>query len=192
MSNALNDQSRKSLFDDPTDDRLKYLQALAIQSRGFDPSAACVLRLESMLATASPAELIAKIKVLPWFLQLCPRLHFVEARTRENLGEIDEMRVSVHRMQQCLRALMRTGEGSWRSPYCVTFATDEHDILRVIGEPIRCQQVVECGNRRCDVITAHSGIDVWFDITLLLQRQSWPKNTSSRTVDLSFLAKDAI
>lgn len=167
MSNVLSDRLLKSFFCSDNLDSFRQVQHRAFVAADFDPQAIALRRLESQLDMASPTDLLAGLEALPWFFQICPRRHFVEARIRENLGEIEDMQENVARMQHCLRMLMETGDGTREAPYCVTFVVDQRDILRVIGEEVRYQQMVEGGDRRFDVITAHSGEEVWFDATML-------------------------
>lgn len=174
MSNVLSDRLLKSFFCSDHPDILRQIQEQTFASVDFDPQAISLRRLESQLDSARPTDLLADLDALPWFLQICPRRHFVEARIRENLGEIEAMQRCVTHMQHCLRVLMETGDGTREAPYSVTFLVDQRDILRVIREEIRCQQVVEGGDRKFDVITAHSGEEVWFDVTMLTTPVSGP------------------
>jgi hypothetical protein len=104
---------------------------------------------------------------------MCPRFHYVEARIRENLGELASMNESIRRLRACLTAIIETGEGSKDSPFRITFMSDEDDVVRSFGEKVRCQQFVSRGPRQhFDVLTAHSGVEFWFDVSKLLLRHS--------------------
>jgi hypothetical protein len=87
------------------------------------------------------------------------------------LGDDLEARQRRAAVQACLRGLLATGDGTRKSPFLVTYLTDEADVMRALDQTdIRCQQLVETGSKRCDVITCHDGSDIWFDVTRLLAR----------------------
>ena len=168
MSHAI-EQSIRCFLKQPAAQRLVELQAEAFDCASYDPSARQLLDLESRLQCDDAAELLSELCQLDSIWELCPRYHFVKARIMETLRRPVEMRVAVKSMQSCLRGLMGTGEGTSHSPYCVTFLPDERDVMRVIGEEIRYRQVVFRSGRYCDVATSHTGHDVWFDVTPLVE-----------------------
>lgn len=172
MSYAKIDERAEAFFQDPTADKLLALQPAAFVSAAYDPSANSVLRLEGTLPTHSPSDLLQQLYEHAWIWQLCPRFHYVQARIHELLGEVQLMDDAVLRMQDCLAALLETGEGTSHSPLRITFQTDEADIFRVLGEQIRTRHIVDRRERIFEVVTSHSGQDVWFDVTPMFECRS--------------------
>ena len=174
MSHALIEQELRSFHSHPTEKKYRWLRRFVIAEGNYDPRATAVVALDSRVDATDPVELLVEIERLPWFWQLCPRLHFVQARVCEALGRKRRMLDSVALLQSCLHGLLATGNGSEDAPFAVTFLTDQRDLLRVIGEDLRYQQLVRLDDRCCDVITSHAGNDVWFDVTELLKRLTVP------------------
>ncbi len=181
MSHALIDRRLHSFLTHPTETRFRSLQRMVMADRDYDPLAQTILQLESRLHAMEAESLLAEIEDLSWIWQLCPRLHFVQARTYEDLGQQDRMATCVATMQNCLRGLLSTGDGSKNAPFAVTFLTDQRDVLRVIGEEFRVQQLVRVNDRCCDVITSHDGCEVWFDVTEIVARLSVPLEVLAHT-----------
>ncbi len=174
MSHALIEQKLRSFHSHPTEKKFRWLQRFVMAEGDYDPRATAIMGLDSRVGATDPVKLLKEIERLPWFWQLCPRLHFVQARAYEALGRKRRMSDCVAMMQNCLQGLLATGDGSEDAPYAVTFLTDQRDLLQVIGEDIRYQQLVRLDDRCCDVITSHAGNDVWFDVTELLERLNVP------------------
>jgi hypothetical protein len=148
---------------------------LVIAEPEFDASAKPIGQLEARLRLGHPHDVLDEVKRLDGFWRLCPRLHFVEARAWELLGDADRIARSVANMQNCLRGPLSTGEGAQDRPFLITFLTDERDVLRVIGEDFRCQRLLQRDRRVCDVVTSHAGQDIWFDVTDLVPRHAVPQ-----------------
>ena len=174
MSHALIEQKLRSLHSHPTEKKFRWLRRFVMAEGDYDPGATAIVRLDSRVGATDPVKLLQEMERLPWFWQLCPRLHFVQARAYEALDRKRRMSDCVARMQSCLQGLLATGDGSGDAPFAVTFLTDQRDILQVIGEDLRYQQLVQLDDRCCDVITSHAGNDVWFDVTELLERLTVP------------------
>lgn len=170
MSHALTAQRTREFFDAPDVHRFKAIRELVLSSTNYDPSVSPLLAIEARLATDSPVQLLEECNQLARIYQICPRFHYVEARIRESLGEIQAMESAVHRLRACLRVIVGTGDGRKESPFLVTFITDEDDVVRSFGESVRYQQVLSVNGRKLDVVTAHSGIEFWFDATALIER----------------------
>jgi hypothetical protein len=170
MSHALADS--QNFFETPTLVAYQNLQRLAFESPGYDPRVRQLLEIESQVAEASPAHSLNALSRLPAYLQICPRFHYVTARVREILGETDEMRASIQKLRTCLQSIMESGEGTRRSPFCIAFLTDQDDVLMSVGEQKRYQQSATGAKCQFDVVTAHSGVEFWFDVTEISRKQS--------------------
>lgn len=168
MSRVLVDTQK--FFDSPTIGEFEMLQKKVFASNDYDPNASQLQQTEISLATQSPTRALESLSELSNDYQICPRFHYVEARIRESLGEVVEMRASIERLRACIGAIVESGEGSQESPFKITFLTDADDVVRSFGERKRYQQPVLSGGKQLDVITAHSGVEFWFDVTELAQR----------------------
>ena len=163
MSRASTDTLK--FFDDPSVERFLELQQVVRESPAFDPYCRELLSIEGTVATSSPVVTLERLACIAETHQTCPRFHYVSARVHEILGELEEMRESVQRLQVCLKMIAETGDGDKESPFSVAFATDQADVLQAFGEAKRYQQTVVSGNRQFDVVTAHSGHEFWFNAT---------------------------
>ena len=172
MSHALTEKTSREFLAAPTVSRFKAVQTLVFTSNDYDPSATALRAIEARLPMDSPVELIQELNQLPCSYQICPRFHYVKARTRESLGEVHEMQEAISHLRSCLAAIVATGDGSKQSPFEATFITDEDDVVRSFGERVRYQQVLSIEDRSLDVVTAHSGVEFWFDVTRLMERNA--------------------
>lgn len=180
MSHALTKQASQKFFDSPSVERFRALQQAAFASDEYDPAAANLLAIERRLRAASPVSLLEELDPLRDSYLICPRFHYVEARIRENLGEVERIQRSVERLRTCLKAISATGDGSKAAPFLVTFVPDQDDVVRSFSEQTRFQQLVAVEDRQFDVLTAHSGIEFWFDVTAMLARLRDDGRVSSR------------
>lgn len=169
----------RKFFDSPTIGEFEKLQQQVLESNDYDPSATQLQQTEISLATQSPTHALQALSELSDDYLICPRFHYVEARIREILGEVAEMRESIERLRACIRAIVETGDGSQESPFKITFLTDADDVVLSMGERKRCQQPVLRNGKQLDVITAHSGVEFWFDVTKLAQRVEQNANANS-------------
>ena len=185
MSHALTEQTTRKFFNDPTVYRFKAIQTLVLDSVDYDPSAAELLSIEAKLTSESPIRLLDKLDQLPSTYQICPRFHYVEARIRESLGEIHEMQQSVERLRAYLTAIVEAGDGCKDSPFAITFMTDEDDVVRSFGEKVRYQQILSAEDRQFDVVTAHSSVEFWFDVTSLMKRTAELQTQVARVQEIS-------
>ena len=174
MSHAAIDKKLRSFLNRPTEQKYRWLRRSVMNESQYDPRAAEIIRIELQLATDNPKQILDQTGRLAWFWQLCPRWHFVRARAFEKLGWQRRTSASVARMQSCLRGALSTGNGSRQAPFSAVFLTDQSDLMQVIGEKTRYQQLVQVAERRYDVITSHDGQDIWFDVTELLARLPVP------------------
>lgn len=171
MSHATIDQAIQDFFRAPSVDRYQIAQTAIVECDDYDPSARDVTMLEARIS-AGHYPVSAEIARFPSAFQLCPRFHFIQARLYERIGRASLRRTSVQHMQLCLRAISGTGEGTSASPYRITFLTDADDLVRAIGESVRCQQLISSPDGYRDVLTAHSGEEFWFDVETLLEHTS--------------------
>lgn len=173
MGHALTKKFSQEFFEAPTAERFLELQQYAIEAAdGYDFAASKLLALEAQLNTTSPSTLLEELKSLPEIFQICPRYHYVEARIRESLGEVKQMQDSIGKLRACLRAIVETGEGSQESPFVITFVSDQDDVVRSLGEQVRCTTFLQAKDHSCDVVTAHSGVEFWFDVTPIVARRT--------------------
>jgi len=167
MSHALNTKASNAFFQRPSVAKFNAIQQLVFASSDYDPAAESVTEIEQQLRHANPGRLLRRLEQLSCEFDICPRMHYVEARLRESLGEVDLMQQSIKRLQICLEMIAETGEGSRDSPFVVTFVTDMDDTVRSFGEKVRYQQPVLSKLGQFDVLTSHSGIEFWFDVSEL-------------------------
>lgn len=170
MSHALTDSQK--FFDTPTLEAYRELQRLAFESPAYDPRVQQLLAIESRVANANPATSLKALAQLPSFLHICPRYHYVTARVREVLGETDEMRASIKRLRTCLQSIIESGDGTRQAPFEIAFMTDQDDVIMSFGEQKRYQQSATGDKRQLDVVTAHSGVEFWFDVTEISKKQT--------------------
>ena len=165
MSHALTNKATVDFLQEPTVARFKSLQQQVFASARHDPTASTLRAIESGLANDSPSRLLKSLDKLSSDYAICPRFHYVEARIRESLGELELMQTSIGRLKACLSMIAETGEGTPNSPFAVTFLTDMDDLVRSFGEQVRCQQPETKNAKQFDVLTAHSGEEFWFDVS---------------------------
>lgn len=171
MSRALTKKSHQEFFETRNSKQFAQLQKLAIESNEYDFNVTQLVKLEWKLNTCSPSQLLDAFQELPEHLQVCPRYHYVAARIHESLCETDRMQDSVEKLRACLTAIVEPAEGTRESPFFVAFVTDTDDVVRSLGESVRCSALVQNHDRSFDVMTAHSGHDFWFDVTKIVTKQ---------------------
>lgn len=193
MSNAFVEQTIHDFFRSPTVDCYLAAKRAACDSREYEPSARDLVALETSVARVKESQSLtsrhgssarfsnvaaaqqmieADLHDLPSTYRLCPRWHYLAGRVAEWHGDQASVRSSVQKMQLCLRAIAESGDGTKESPYQITFLTDADDLIRAFGESVRHQQLVSSPDGYRDVVTAHSGIEFWFDVEVLLERTS--------------------
>jgi hypothetical protein len=132
--------------------------------------AADVAELVRLLDAEAHQEVLERMELLPPSKVLSPRIHFLTAEATEALGDVQTGEVERFLFVLCLRGLLATGDGTQSAPYAVCHASDEHDLLEVLGCEIAAQALVERAGRLLDVVTCSDGRQVWFDATELFQR----------------------
>lgn len=129
-------------------------------------------------AFAAAREMIAGL-LYDWALS--PRVHFLAAWAATELGDEDDAELERFTARACLAGLLATGEGSFASPYLVTYPADEYDVLAALGLAARSQQLVHCDAGRFDVLTCQADVELWFDVTDLFRHAPVPRRPLVRT-----------
>jgi len=135
---------------DPADDRLRRLQ-LAMQHGDFHRA---VSLTDRMMPT--------------WALS--PQVHALAAIAELECGEMDDAELSRFMHHACLEGLLATGDGTPQSPYVVTYASDEQELLQLLGLESLGQSLVETGEGCFDVHCLACGGEVWFNAGSLIAR----------------------
>lgn len=112
---------------------------------------------------------------------LSPRVHFLAARAAAELGDQEDAELERFTARACLDGLLATGNGSFACPFLVTYPSDEHDLLAVLGQQSRSQQLISCDSGWFDVLTCTDGSERWFDVTDLLPAAPVPSHSLART-----------
>ena len=95
---------------------------------------------------------------------LSPRFHYLRGKAALQLGDEQTAAEAKSLSQECLYWLCESGDGTFESPYRITYCTDEADILMAFGLIKRRQELVDGPNGRLDVVTLHDGVEIWFDV----------------------------
>ena len=171
MSNAVVDQAIHHFFRSPSVSHYLATRNAILESDDYDPSARQIISLESRVATGHHL-LPAELDQFAAAYQICPRWHYLRARSCEQRRDQAGLRDAVQRMKLCLRVITETGDGTKDSPFQIAYLTDADDVVRAFGESVRCQQLVGGPDGYCDVLTSHAGNEFWFDVEMLLERSS--------------------
>jgi hypothetical protein len=122
-----------------------------------------------------------KLESLLYDWALSPRMHFLAAWVAKELGDEEDAQLERFTGEACLSGLLATGDGSFASPYLVTYAADEYDLVSARGLVARSQQLVACDLGRFDVLICESGEELWFDVTDLFRHAPTPSHPLLRT-----------
>ena len=164
-------------------DKANYLAARKAVLR-YSPlpiAATDLAELERLLECDEPQAVLDRIDALPASKVLSPRVHFLAAEAAELLGDAANVELERSLFVLTLQGLLATGDGSRGNPYVVCHASDEYDVVEVLGHQAAGQSLVEHQRRLHDVITCSDGREVWFDVTELLVRPQ-PGRRSARRV----------
>ncbi|MCA9216615.1 MAG: hypothetical protein KDB27_26275 [Planctomycetales bacterium] len=124
--------------------------------------------LHRMMDAGAYEEVLAECDSLFADFCLSPRFHFLRGQAAIQTGNAqlaDEARAL---SQECLYWLCELGDGTFESPYQITYLSDISDILGAFRLKKRHQEAVEGPNGRLDVVTLHDGTEIWFDVQNLL------------------------
>lgn len=122
-----------------------------------------------------------RIESLLYDWALSPRVHFLAAWAATELGDLQDAELERFTARACLAGLLATGDGSFACPYLVTYPSDEHDLLTVLKQEARSQQLIACDSGRFDVLTCADGSELWFDVTDLFRAAPIPSRPLVRT-----------
>ena len=164
----------------PTDRLFQQLRWKTIGDVGYESNSTRFAELSLLCAEGcynTVQDVVADM--LPQW-QLSPCLHYYTGIAALELGDVELATYHRRCFEVCLQALLQTGDGSLENPYVVTYVRDEYDILQALEVDVRCQQLLETGSRRLDVITSHDGCDICFDVTAILQRRAGSKRAASK------------
>ncbi|MCE9526118.1 MAG: DUF4919 domain-containing protein [Planctomycetales bacterium] len=151
--------------------REHYLAAraelLAASSRSLH---AAELDSLSLLADAGDVQgLTESLAQLPPIAALVPRVHYYAALAAEALGDEQDLELERMLLVICLRAILMTGDGSEESPYVVSAASDELDLLDELDLIAASNSLVHRGDSAFDVVRCEDGTDIWFDASAMVQ-----------------------
>lgn len=151
--------------------RENYLAAraelLEDSSRSLEPAELDSL---SLLADAGDIKgLSAALAHLPPIAALVPRVHYYAALAAEALGDDEDLELERMLLVICLRAILMTGDGSEDSPYIVSAASDELDLLDELDLMAVSTSLIHRGDAAFDVVRCEDGTIVWFDASAMVQ-----------------------
>ena len=143
---------------------LGVLAALA-SSEAYQPYANDLADIEELIERKQFKEAQARLDKARPGLLLSPRLHSLAARTATGLGDAGTMAAELSMGNECLKAILGTGDGSRERPYVVSMVEDEYDLLRHLKKRVRSQGLMIGDEKHYDRIQCQDGGEVWFDIT---------------------------
>jgi hypothetical protein len=138
--------------------------------------------LGRMLERGEAQAVLDRIDALPPSKVLSPRIHFLAAEAAETLGDAATIELERSLFVITLQGLLATGDGTPCNPYVVCHATDEHDIVEVLGLEAAGQSLVQRAGRLHDVLVCTDGRQLSFDVTDILIRQE-PRKRPARARD---------
>ncbi|MFN0017794.1 MAG: hypothetical protein ACKVP0_06010 [Pirellulaceae bacterium] len=142
-------------------------QLLAASSRTLT---AAELDSLTLLADAGDLKgLTEALAQLPPIAALVPRVHYYAALAAEALGEEQDLELERMLLVICLRAILMTGDGSEESPYVVSAASDELDLLDELDLVAASKSLVHRGDNAFDVVRCEDGTEIWFDASAMVQ-----------------------
>lgn len=151
----------------PTLERYLRLRRQVMQTRRYDPQAVVLGELQAQLE-ADPQQVLRRTKSLAASFRLSPRFHFLAGQAAMAAEQWDLALEHREASRACLGALLDSGHGTRSQPHLVTYLTDARDLAVALGRSVRCQELVQVGNRSLDVLTTHDGQQLWFDVSDLL------------------------
>jgi len=167
----------------PTRENYLAVRDAVLRRTPLPIQAADLAELMRLLDAEAHREVLERMELLPASKVLSPRVHFLTAEAAEALGDAATGEVERFLFVLCLQGLLATGDGSETAPYAVCHASDEHDLLEVLGCEIAAQALVERDGRLLDVATCSDGRQIWFDATALFQRpQAGPAKRRQKAI----------
>jgi hypothetical protein len=154
----------------PTRENYLAVRDAVLRRTPLPIQAADLAELMRLLDAQAHEEVLARVELLPASKVLSPRVHFVTAEAAEALGDAETGELARMLFVLSLQGLLATGDGTETTPYAICHASDEHDLLEILGREFASQALVERDGRLLDVVTCADGRQVWFDATALFQR----------------------
>jgi hypothetical protein len=136
--------------------------------------------LARMLERGEAQAVLDRIDALPPSKVLSPRIHFLAAEAAEIVGDVSAVELERLLFVITLQGLLATGDGTPGNPYIVCHATDEHDIVEVLGLEPAGQTLVRRAGRLHDELICSDGRHLSFDVTEILVRKQ-PRKRRART-----------
>lgn len=152
------------------------LMKLVVESPVYDPYGDDLRQLQAMFESNQYQSLVKRAyELMPGWL-LSPRLHLMIAMSYARLGDEKSAQCEGLIGRACAMGIQSTGDGSQASPYLVCAASDEYDLLIVLGKEMTSQRLVHAddGQKFYDVLSCQDGTEIWFDVSApfaWLQRQ---------------------
>lgn len=140
------------------------LQRNLHSSRSEWTSAEELGELNRLLEMGNYAGVLSKCEELFDRWCLSPRFHYLRGQAALQVGDEQAATEARDLSQECLYWLCESGDGTFESPYRVTYRSDENDILMAFDLRKRNQAVVAGPHGRLDVVTMHDGVEIWFDV----------------------------
>lgn len=165
------DESFMRYVAEPSADLLLSLRQQIFARADYLPYSPIWQQLDQMVSQGQFTQLLDVAPTLKDWAFLSPRWHFWQGVAALETGDAAEAGYRRQVMQACLKGLLESGDGTDDQPYLVTYPTDAYDLLRVLGEVSESQELMERPDGRwCDVMTAASGEQYWFDVSEMFAR----------------------
>ncbi len=100
---------------------------------------------------------------------LCPLAYSLKVDACMNLDKFRQGTEAKKLYNAIMASLLESGDGSEANPYIITRLSDEFDILQHLDEDQESQFLLQIGDRRIDKIRCHSGRELHFDVTKILE-----------------------
>ena len=179
MSQTTKDVRFDQLLARPTSKQFRQIQNQVLADRDYDPWSSDLRELDNQFQAGEYEQILHLAPELFPIWQLSPNFHFLVGNAALELGESEIVIREKLASRVCLQQLLDSGEGTATNPYCITYIRDEIDIAMAQGCDIRCRQLVHTRRGRQDVLTSHEGIDLWFDVEPLFQKNCRTDRRSS-------------
>lgn len=147
---------------DTTKDKFLASQAIVFSHEDYNPYSDDLNVMEDLLEEGK-YEAVVGYSSVNILLSFKARMYKNYALTK--IGDENEAKAELIFSHKILEGIGLTGDGTPEAPYQVTRISDEFDFLIYLDENYASQSLVTVKDRICDVITTHSGKDIYFDIT---------------------------
>jgi hypothetical protein len=161
----------QSFLESPTARHYRRLRAALLEERDEQPQSAFDDRLQTLtdlFLTGDHAAVLDLSQDMQPAWSMSPRVHFLAAQAAERLDDQPLAELERFCFQACLEGILATGDGTAEAPYCVTYLSDQYDVLSALGLEKRSQSLVDRRGMLCDVVKCTDGAEIWFELTGLL------------------------